>query len=322
MPTAGPSATVLRNLSSTSFGGSLFPAINRADARLRAGCRRSPIRTNSSPLDLLSMIVDVTEVRRRLEEGKHARCAGDEHRDDHADQQRPHLPPHGVMDHPRVAADQRVLQPPDEKSIPVDLRARSDLRRHVGPHQCPKKCSVRKRAYPPRNRLADSRRRSSRAGHGPVTPPIRTGRASRCSRRCRHRLAATAAIMPQRALPLSDLLVAESFVAVGLTVGAAGRSARLVRCRGRSGRWRWCSSCECADCRCRAGRRGGLGSGTSDVVGSDETTPPNRAVRLANCPDGSQIGFHWDGRTLMSLVRIEENPAGDDRHGTRDDGVG
>ncbi len=73
----------------------------------------------------------ITDVRRRFEEGQHPGRPGDEDRDHQTHQQRPHLPAHGVVNHPRVGPDQRVLEPADQEPIAVDLRARRDLRGHM-----------------------------------------------------------------------------------------------------------------------------------------------------------------------------------------------
>jgi type VII secretion protein EccE len=115
----------------------------------------------------------------------------------------------------------------------------------------------------------------------------------------------TTAIGPQRFLPLTDLLVLEVVVAVGvgwaLYLGApgwhggvAGLAAALLlvtRARGttlpglvglRVG-YLW-------DRR----RRGG--------------TPAPADPFDAAASDGEQIGFRWDGTTLLSLIQIDENP--------------
>ncbi len=77
----------------------------------------------------------VTEVGCGFEEREHTARAGDENRDDQADHQRPHLAAHGIVDHPRVTADERVLEAPDQKPVAVDLRARGDLRWHGRSHR-------------------------------------------------------------------------------------------------------------------------------------------------------------------------------------------
>lgn len=115
---------------------------------------------------------------------------------------------------------------------------------------------------------------------------------------------ATASIAPQRILPLLDLLLVQLFIAIGLTVAlllhqpgwygaAAGLGVALlfvVRVRGNTlPRWvaaRWSYSRER---RRRASRK-------------DRLEPFD-----AELGDGTQIGFHWDGKTLLSLVRIQEN---------------
>lgn len=115
----------------------------------------------------------------------------------------------------------------------------------------------------------------------------------------------TVDIVPQRAVPLRDLLLVELSVAVGLVIAllldqpgwygaAAGFGVALlfvVRVRGLTfPRWVWMRAGFARDRRLRA----------------------KRAARHepfdAELPDGAQIGFHWDGKTLLSLVRIQENP--------------
>jgi type VII secretion protein EccE len=137
-----------------------------------------------------------------------------------------------------------------------------------------------------------------------VTQRGSTGRGS-ADLRSPPQLSATAAIMPQRALPLSSLLAAQFFVAAGMAVGllldrpgwygaAAGVGVALMfmaRVRGLSlPRW------------------------MSERLGFwFERRRRNRRTQHfepfdTELFDGSQIGFYWDGKILVSLVRIEENP--------------
>jgi type VII secretion protein EccE len=116
---------------------------------------------------------------------------------------------------------------------------------------------------------------------------------------------ATAAIMPQRVVPIVGLLVLESFTAVGIGV------ALLVAQPG------W------------YGAVGGFGVALLFVVRLRGATVPSRlagrlvfwrerrrrintAQHLAPFDvqvfDGESIGFHWDGKVLTSLVRIDDNP--------------
>jgi type VII secretion protein EccE len=119
------------------------------------------------------------------------------------------------------------------------------------------------------------------------------------------RLFPTAAIMPQRALPLSGLLVVQSFIAAGMAVGlllerpgwygaAVGLGVALVfvvRIRGWS---------------VPRGMSGRLG------FWYERRRRKHRTQRFepfdTELAGGSQIGFYWDGKILMSLVRILENP--------------
>ena len=119
--------------------------------------------------------------------------------------------------------------------------------------------------------------------------------------------AGAAAIMPQRALPLSHLLVAESFIAIGLAASllvdrpgwygaAAGGAVALVFVVRLGG----------LTLPRRVTRRLGFWNDRRRRKHA-ATTPPNEPFD-SELPDGSQIGFYWDGGTLMSLVRIQENP--------------
>ncbi|WAJ46379.1 type VII secretion protein EccE [Mycobacterium sp. Aquia_216] len=119
------------------------------------------------------------------------------------------------------------------------------------------------------------------------------------------RLVATTAITPQRILPISNLLAGQFFVAAGVAgeellhrpgwygaaVGLVIAVAMLVPVRGgslphhvveRLGFW--------YDRR-RRGRR-----------------PHSFETFDAELSEGAQIGFHWDGKVLVSLMRIEQNP--------------
>lgn len=118
-------------------------------------------------------------------------------------------------------------------------------------------------------------------------------------------LTGTADILPQRSVPLVDLLAVQLLVTVGLVV------ALLLRFPG------W------------YGAAAGLGVALIFVVRWRGTTMPRFvAARVgfarerrqrarapqrfepfdAELGEGAQIGFHWDGKTLLSLVRIQENP--------------
>jgi type VII secretion protein EccE len=118
-------------------------------------------------------------------------------------------------------------------------------------------------------------------------------------------LTATVDIVPQRAVPISDLLVVQALAAIGLglgllldfpgwygaTAGLVVALAFVVRIRGMSlPRW--------------AFLRLDLWRGRRTRKDGTQAFEPFDA----ELPDGSQIGLHWDGKTLMSLVRIEENP--------------
>jgi type VII secretion protein EccE len=118
-------------------------------------------------------------------------------------------------------------------------------------------------------------------------------------------LTATADIMPQRVMPLLDLLVSQALIAIGFVVAlilrlpgwygaAAGLGVALLfvlRWRGQTlPRWTSTRMGFSRERRRRAGRK-------------QHSDPFD-----AELSDGSQIGFHWDGKTLLSLVRIQENP--------------
>jgi type VII secretion protein EccE len=109
----------------------------------------------------------------------------------------------------------------------------------------------------------------------------------------------------QRFVPLADLLAVEIAVAVGVAValisgvpgwqgGAVGLVVGLllvVPVRGRTAP--------------RAiGRRFGFLIDRRRRVGASQLTEPFDAPTA----DGAQIGFRWDGATLLSLIKIDENP--------------
>lgn len=118
-------------------------------------------------------------------------------------------------------------------------------------------------------------------------------------------LAGTADVVPQRVLPLRDLLVVEGLVVLGFAVallirqpawygalaGFAVALILVVRTRGISlPAW-------------IAARLGFSRQRSRRAKNPTRYEPFDTAL-----PDGSQIGFHWDGSTLLSLVRIQENP--------------
>lgn len=115
----------------------------------------------------------------------------------------------------------------------------------------------------------------------------------------------TVEIRAERVLPLADLVLLQVLIAIGLMV------ALLIRVPG----WQ--------------GAAAGLALGLVLVVRARGTTLPRLvAVRSgfllerrrrtrgsgpaepfdASASDGTLIGFRWDGRTLLSLLKIEENP--------------
>ena len=119
------------------------------------------------------------------------------------------------------------------------------------------------------------------------------------------RLRSTVEIRAERVLPLVDLVLLQVLTAIGLMV------ALLIRVPG----WQ--------------GAAAGLALGLVLVVRARGTTLPRLvAVRSgfllerrrrtrgsgpaepfdASASDGTLIGFRWDGRTLLSLLKIEENP--------------
>ncbi len=118
-------------------------------------------------------------------------------------------------------------------------------------------------------------------------------------------LSATATITVQRVLPLCDLLVVQLFAVAGMFIGPLLNEPRWY------------------------GATAGLGVAVLAVTRIRGLSVPRRAsARLgfwyerqrhkrkseraqpfnAELPDGSQIGFQWDGKILMSLVRILEDP--------------
>lgn len=112
-------------------------------------------------------------------------------------------------------------------------------------------------------------------------------------------------ILPQRLLPRADLLLVELFIVVGIisawllglrgwhgaAFGVAIASLFLLRFRGRTlPRWVVLRVNYVWE---RRNRRRGI---------------PAAEPFDFELSDASQIGFRWDGNTLLSLLRIEENP--------------
>lgn len=137
------------------------------------------------------------------------------------------------------------------------------------------------------------------------------GRRARAPRRQRRkplepsRLRATAAIRAQNVLPLVDLVLLQIMIALGLMIalvegfpgwqgGAAGLAlGALLVVRARGTTLPRLIALRLSFLRERRRRAGQSGSAEPfDVPASD----------------GTLIGFRWDGRTLLSLLKIEENP--------------
>jgi ESX secretion system protein EccE len=112
-------------------------------------------------------------------------------------------------------------------------------------------------------------------------------------------------IIPQRVLPLVDLLLVQLLIIAGLSgarlfafrgwhgaaVGLAIAGLLLVRLRGQTlPQW-------------TALWLGYVHKRHNRLRGMTIAEPFD-----AEMSDGSQIGFRWDGRTLLSLLKIEENP--------------
>jgi hypothetical protein len=100
MPTIGPRGTMFRNLSSTSLGLSFLPTINRAQARLSTGMHASPDADERRAAGLTQQNLRITHVGRGFEESHHAAATGDDDRDHQTYDQRTHLTPYGVVNHP------------------------------------------------------------------------------------------------------------------------------------------------------------------------------------------------------------------------------
>ena len=110
-------------------------------------------------------------------------------------------------------------------------------------------------------------------------------------------------IVPQRLLPLADLLVLQVFIVAGIiggrllgfrgwhggAFGLAIASIFLLRFRGLT-LPQWIALWVSYICRKRLR--------SSPIVEPFD----------AETSDGSQIGFRWDGKTLLSLLKVEENP--------------
>src|SRR5262245_16706241 len=118
-------------------------------------------------------------------------------------------------------------------------------------------------------------------------------------------LSATAAIMAHRVLPLPEVLVVQLFVLAGMIIGRVLNEPRWY------------------------GAATGLGVALVLVVQIRGWSVPlliSERLRFwyerrrrkrksedfepfdADLPGDAQIGFHWDGKILMSLVRILEDP--------------
>jgi type VII secretion protein EccE len=134
-------------------------------------------------------------------------------------------------------------------------------------------------------------RRSARPAHDNSTP---TGQ-----------LLNSVDIVPQRLLPLTHVILLQLFVATGIiaaarlsmagwhggALGAASACVFLVRFHGKT-LPQWTAL--------RANYVWGSRNRTR--------TAPLAEPLEAEMSDGSQIGFRWDGKTLLSLLSIEENP--------------
>ncbi|WP_319446527.1 MULTISPECIES: type VII secretion protein EccE [unclassified Mycobacterium] len=133
----------------------------------------------------------------------------------------------------------------------------------------------------------------------------RPSRAVQSARQGPDQLRTTTAVGPQRFLPLTDLLVLELVVAAGLGLAlylgapgwqgcAAGLAAALLLVTRVGGatlpRWIGLRVGYLRDIRRRSGAP--APADPFDVAASD----------------GEQIGFRWDGSTLLTLVEIDENP--------------
>ena len=121
-------------------------------------------------------------------------------------------------------------------------------------------------------------------------------------------LRSTIDIGAQRLLPLLDLLVLQLLVAVGHGDSTRSLDSPAGRAARSGSRRRWCGWSAFRGIslpRLIALRTGFL---ASNVARGPARSDPGRTVRRAELADGAQIGFRWDGSTLLSLVRIEENP--------------
>ncbi len=117
---------------------------------------------------------------------------------------------------------------------------------------------------------------------------------------------ATAAIMPQRTLPLSAMLALQVFVSAGIAVALVlGKPGWYGAAAGLGGAHA-VSCCESEDTRFRAGRPDDWASGTSYAVASGGYNVSSRSI--PNCPTARASGSVGTAELLMSLVRIVEDP--------------
>lgn len=115
----------------------------------------------------------------------------------------------------------------------------------------------------------------------------------------------SAEIIPQRFLPLADLLLLQLFIVAGII------AARLLRLPG----WHAAAFGLAIACILLIRfRKKTLPQWVALWLGyAWERQNRSHGIRFAEpfdveASDGSQIGFRWDGKTLLSLLKIEENP--------------
>ncbi|MGE2817458.1 type VII secretion protein EccE [Mycobacterium heidelbergense] len=209
------------------------------------------------------------------------------------------------MNHPRICPDQRVLEAPDQEPVPIDLCTRRHLRWHGSLVIFPTAARLDTQCIARTVRMENQRHHAWRNRGKQTVPDRRTPRPGDKSSTS-GRLLDSVDIVPERLLPRADLLLLQVSIVIGII------AARLLRFPGWHGaafgaavasiflvRFHRLTLPQWATLRLRylSGRRN-----------------KSRRVPLLAEPfdteigDGSQIGFRWDGKTLLSLLKIEENP--------------
>lgn len=148
---------------------------------------------------------------------------------------------------------------------------------------------------------------ATRTAKRPSNRGLRSGPGAAGEPADRPELVDTVDVLPRRVMPLIDLLVAQMFIVVGLA------TALLLRLPGWYGALAGLAVALLFVVRLRGTS---LPRSMADRMGFmryRRRRAGNRAPKYAEpfdveMSDGSQLGFQWDGQTLLCLIRIQENP--------------